>query len=176
MNGGGKEYASALFSIVLENENQVSDIYNDIETVDKLIKDNPEYVDYLINPSIPKSERKKNLSDTFDGKVCDPVFAFLNVIMEHRDMKVLLSAIEEFRTMYEYYMNIADAVITSAVELTGEEKQKLISKLSRVTGKTIRPVYVIDKKLIGGLSVTVDGKFYDGSVRKNLKNLKEVMS
>lgn len=175
MNGSGKEYASALFSIILEGAD-AKDIYSDIETVDRLFRENPEYIDYLVNPSIPKSERINNLRQTFDGQVCDPVFAFLSVIMEHRDMKVLLSAIDEFRTMYEYYMNIADAVVTSAVELTEDEKKKLINKLSAVTGKSIRATYVIDKSLIGGLSVTVDGKLYDGSVKKNLKNLKEVMS
>jgi ATP synthase F1 delta subunit len=152
------------------------EIYRDIETVDGLIKENPEYVDYLVNPSIPKSERIKSISDTFEGRVCDQVFSFLLVVMEHRDMKILLSAIDEFRSMYEYYMNIADAVVTSAVELTEEEKKKLIAKLSSVTGKSIRATYVVDKDIIGGISVTVDGRIYDGAVRKNLNNLKEVMS
>lgn len=175
MRGGGKEYASALFSVALETGDP-QEIYRDVETLDGLIKENPEYVDYLVNPSIPKSERVKSISDTFEGRVCDQVFSFLLVVMEHRDMKILLSAIDEFRSMYEYYMNIADAVVTSAVELTEEEKKKLIVKLSSVTGKSIRATYVVDKDIIGGISVTVDGRIYDGSVRKNLNNLKEVMS
>ena len=73
-------------------------------------------------------------------------------------------------------MSIADAVITSAVELTDDEKHRLERKLTDVTGKKIRASYVIDKSIIGGVSIAVDGKNYDGSVRKNLKNLKEVMS
>lgn len=175
MRGGGKEYALALFSIVLESR-EPAQIYSDMEMIEALIKENPEYIDYLVNSSIPKSERVNNLRQTFEGSVCEPVFAFLNVLLEHRDINVLLSAIEEFRSLYEDYMNVADAVVTSAVELTDEQKNKLTAKLSAVTGRKIRATYVIDGSIIGGLSVTVDGRLYDGSIRKNLKNLKEVMS
>ena len=175
MRGNGKEYAVALFSISLESE-QHAQIYGDMEYLKELVNDNPEYIDYLVNSSIPKSERVNNLREVFEGRVCDPVFAFLNVLLEHRDINVLLSAIDEFRSLYEDYMNVADAVVTSVVELTDEQKKKLISKLSLVTGRRIRATYVIDSSLIGGLSVTVDGKLYDGSIKKNLNNLKEVMS
>ena len=175
MRGNGKEYAVALFSIALESEEHAQ-IYGDMEYLKELVNDNPEYIDYLVNSSIPKSERVNNLREVFEGRVCDPVFAFLNVLLEHRDSNVLLSAIDEFRSLYEDYMNVADAVVTSVVELTDEQKKKLISKLSLVTGRRIRATYVIDSSLIGGLSVTVDGRLYDGSVKKNLKNLKEVMS
>ena len=175
MRGNGKEYAIALFSLALESEEHAQ-IYGDMEYLKELINENPEYIDYLVNSSIPKSERVNNLREVFEGRVCDPVFAFLNVLLEHRDSNVLLSAIDEFRSLYEDYMNVADAVVTSVVELTDEQKKKLISKLSLVTGRRIRATYVIDSSLIGGLSVTVDGKLYDGSIKKNLNNLKEVMS
>ena len=175
MNGNGKEYAIAMFAIMLEDENPER-IYNDIIEVDKSFKDNPEYLEFLINPSIPKSERMESIKAVFEQRVCDPVFSFLSVICEHRDMYILFSAIDEFRSMYEEYMNYADAVVTSAVELTEDEKTRLVKKLSEVTGKTVRASYVIDKDLLGGLSVSVDGRHYDGSVRKNLKNIKEVIS
>ena len=175
MNGNDKEYAIALFSLMLESD-EVDKVIPDIDLVDTLFKENPEYIDYLSNPSVPKSERIESLRSVFEGQVCDHVYSFLNVICEHRDMHVLFSAISEFRKMYEDYMHIADAVITSAVELTDEQKARLTAKLTKVTGKTIKPQYVIDKGLIGGISVTVDGKHFDGSVRKNLKNIKEVIS
>lgn len=175
MNGNGKEYAIALFSIMLESD-QDHQISKDLDMVYKTVKDNPEYVEFLINPSIPKSERIRSLQEVFEGNVCDTVYSFLNVICEHQDTYALFNAIEEFRILYEDYMNIADAVVTSAVELTNAQKAKLTAKLSAVTGKTIRAEYVIDKSIIGGVAVTVDGKNFDGSVRKNLKNIKEVIS
>ena len=124
MRGNGKEYAVALFSIALESE-EPAQIYGDMEYLKELVNDNPEYIDYLVNSSIPKSERVNNLREVFEGRVCDPVFAFLNILLEHRDINVLLSAIDEFRSLYEDYMNVADAVVTSVVELTDDQKPML---------------------------------------------------
>jgi F-type H+-transporting ATPase subunit delta len=81
---------------------------------------------------------------------------------------------EEFREI-KCFIN-GKPVYEDDEELTDEQKARLTAKLTKVTGKTIKPQYVIDKGLIGGISVTVDGKHFDGSVRKNLKNIKEVIS
>jgi len=175
MNGNGKEYALALFSIALENEN-IEVIHSDLCSVKEAVDSNPEYLEYLINPAVPKSERIENLGVVFEGRVCEDVFAFLNVICEHGDLYALHTVFEEFDSMYQDYMKYAKAVITSAVELSDEQKAKLLAKLSRVTKKRIEAEYIIDKNLMGGITVEVDGKFYDGSVRKNLKNIKEEIS
>ncbi|MBR3532553.1 MAG: ATP synthase F1 subunit delta [Clostridiales bacterium] len=175
MNGGGREYAIALFEIMLENDHPEV-ISSDLDLVYKTINENPDYIEYLINPSVPKSERVQSINEAFEDQVCEPVFSFLNVIMQHRDMHVLLSAIDEFRTMYEDYKNLADAVITSAVELSEDQKSRLIDKLTKVTGKKIKATYTVDRSLLGGITVTVDGMHFDGSVLKNLKNIKEVIS
>ncbi|MCQ2465894.1 MAG: ATP synthase F1 subunit delta [Clostridia bacterium] len=175
MNGNAKEYALAIFAVALENDS-VEQVHEDLLLVRDALVENPEYKDYLVNPAIPKSERMANLELVFSEQVCDDVFAFLNIICDHGDVFTLEPAIEEFNVMFESHMRMAKAVITSAVELTEDEKTKLITKLQAVTKKNVEAVYVIDKSLIGGVTVDVDGKFYDGSVRKNLKNLKEVIS
>lgn len=175
MSGNGKEYALAMFSIALENES-MEEIHSDLNMVRDAIKENPEYLEFLLNPAVLKSERVASVAEVFEGRVCEDVFAFLNILCDHADMYSLVEAIDEFGKMYEDYMNFSKAVITSAVELTDSEKVKLINKLQKVTKKRIDPEYVIDEKLMGGLTVMVDGKFFDGSVRKNFNNLKEVMS
>ncbi len=175
MNGNGKEYALAMFSIALENDN-MEDIHSDLMSVKSAIEENPEYLGYLVNPAIPKSERLENIKAVFEERVCEEVFSFLNVLCEHGDMYTLDSAITEFEAMYEDHMQFANAVVTSAVELTDDQKARLIAKLSKVTSKKIRAEYVIDKNILGGLTITVDGTYYDGSIRKNLNNIKEVMS
>lgn len=175
MNGGGKEYAIAMFSLSLENNN-LEEVYGDLKLIETVIKENPEYLEYLVNPAVSKAERVENIKKVFEENVCENVFSFMNVLCDHGDMYILTSAISEFDSMYEDYMKYSKAVITSAVELTDEEKAKLISKLMRVTGKRIEAEYVIDKSLIGGLTVMVDGKYFDGSVRKNFKNIKEEIS
>lgn len=175
MNGNAKEYALAIFAIALENDS-MDQVHEDLVLVKDALRENPEYKEFLINPSIPKSERAQSIAVVFENRVCDDVFALLNIICDHGDIFTLEPAIDEFNSMYENFTRHAKAVVTSAVELTDEEKAKLVKKLCEVTKKNVDAEYVIDKSLIGGLIVDVDGKLYDGSVRKNLNNIKEVIS
>ncbi len=175
MNGNGKEYAMALFSLALENGTP-DEVFNDLSMVRDLMEQNPEYPEFIINPAIPKSERIKSIKTVFEGRVCDDVFSFLNVICGHGDMHKLNSVISEYTLLYEDYKKFAEAVVTSAVPLTDEQKGRLVRKLSEVTGKRIVARYIVDEKIIGGISVIVDGKFFDGSIRRNLNNIKEVIA
>lgn len=175
MNGNAKEYALAIFAVALENDSMAS-IHDDLLMIRDVFEQNPDYIGFLVNPAVPKSERSESIKAAFEENVNEDVFAFINILCDHGDMYKLMSAIEEFNVMYDNYMKFTKAVITSAVELTDEEKVKLVSKLEKVTSKRIEAEYVIDKSIIGGITVDVDGKFYDGSVRKNFNNLKEVIS
>ena len=97
-------------------------------------------------------------------------------MVTNNHMNEFFTAAKEFEGMYEDYKKIRFAVITSAVKLTDEEKRKIVTRLRKVTGKAISPIYKVDESIIGGITVTCDGKFFDGSVVRNLKNIKEVIS
>ena len=71
---------------------------------------------------------------------------------------------------------ILDATVTSAVALTDEEKQRLQAALEKQSGGKVNIAYALDRELLGGLIVEIDGKILDGSVRDRLQRVKEVIS
>ena len=171
----GREYAIALFEASYE-AGVIDAVREDLITVRRLFTAERDYIAFLSNPAIPKQERLDSLASAFDGKVEDTLYSFLSIMAKNNDMREFASAVKEFEKMYEDYKRFSVAFITSAVELTEEEKKKIIARLTEVTGKSISPVYRIDESIIGGVTVTCDGMFFDGSVAKNLKNIKEVIS
>ena len=175
MTNAGREYAIALFETAYESGN-IDDIRKDVRSIKDMFLQMPEYIEFLSNPGIPKKERMNALSEAFEGRVDDVLFSFLAVMTEGGDMSAFFDAQKEFEQMYEDFKKFTYAEITSAVELTDEEKEKLVSKLEKLTGKTVKPKYRIDPSLMGGITVTTDGMFFDGSVRKNLKNLEKEIS
>ena len=62
------------------------------------------------------------------------------------------------------------------MELTDEEKQKLIKKLESMEKGSVRAEYFVDGSILGGLIVEIDGKIMDGSLRHRLHDVKEVMN
>ena len=82
---------------------------------------------------------------------------------------------EIFDELYKEEAKRSKAVIISAVELDDEAKRKLLDKLRSISGHTVEAEYRIDRSLIGGLIVEMDGRRIDGSLKKRLKEIKEVM-
>mgnify|MGYP002517652746 CR=1 FL=1 len=58
----------------------------------------------------------------------------------------------------------------------GFDEQKLERKLEAVLGGTVNAAYAVDESLLGGLMVEADGKIMDGSLRRRLREIKDVMN
>ena len=71
--------------------------------------------------------------------------------------------------------SISYATVTSALELTDDERAKLISKLEKMCGTKVQIEEKTDPSLIGGIVIEVDGKVIDGSIRNRLSDVKDVI-
>ena len=64
------------------------------------------------------------------------------------------------------------AMVTSAGPLVPEEVQALQKNLEKRLGKKLQMTFLEDRRLIGGVLVRVEDEVLDGSIRKQLENLK----
>ena len=71
---------------------------------------------------------------------------------------------------------MSHALVKSAEPLTDEEKAKLIAKLEKVSGKSVDAEYRIDKSILGGVVVEMEGTIIDGSLKHRLESVKEVIT
>jgi len=67
---------------------------------------------------------------------------------------------------------VAEAEISSAVELSAAQKKELAATLSRLTGKKIEPTYSLNPALLGGAVVRIGDTIYDGSLRSRLNEMR----
>ena len=67
---------------------------------------------------------------------------------------------------------ILDVEATFAVEPSEEQKQKLIDKLTKKTGKNINLTVKVDRSILGGGIIKIGDQVTDGSIRKELNALK----
>ena len=65
---------------------------------------------------------------------------------------------------------IAD--VTSAVELTQAQQQRLIKALAKRTGHDVELHLEVDPEVIGGLRILVNERLYDNTTRRALKALR----
>lgn len=175
MTATGNNYAEALFMLARE-ENLVDDFYEGLKTAKGIFDENPEYLQFLSTPSILKSERTAALSQAFSGKINEHVLSFLQLLCEHGKAESFNECVAEYERLREWAAGAVEAVAKTAVELTNEQKAQLIAALEKRTGKSVTLKTVIDKSLLGGIAVEIDGEILDGSVKLNLKRAREVIS
>ena len=68
------------------------------------------------------------------------------------------------------------AQVSTAFDLSDFAQAELLRKLSEVSGKEVLLEVEKDESLIGGLVCRMGGVVMDGSIRNQLKNLRESMT
>jgi F-type H+-transporting ATPase subunit delta len=88
--------------------------------------------------------------------------------------------IQYLRDIYAFYekltdelANIVRADLVSAVELPEESIARIQAALSEKTGKIVKMDVRVDPALVGGVMTKIGDLVLDGSVRTQLKTLKE---
>lgn len=170
-----KEYATALFTIALE-QNAAKAYAAALEYAVTTLKGNPDYLEFLCAPNIPKSERILSLEKVFGASVPENVLSFLKLICEKDRVRILETCLHEYMKLYNESKRVSWAHVTSAVPLTAEQKTALRLKLEKQSGRNVLLECTVDKTMLGGVVVEMDGKILDGSLRRRLQEVKEVIS
>jgi F-type H+-transporting ATPase subunit delta len=97
---------------------------------------------------------------------------FLFVILDHHRAHMLPEIIAAVQEVVRQRQGIAEAEVSSAVELSSAQKAELARTLSRLTGKKIEPKYSLDPELLGGAIARVGDTIYDGSLRSRLMEMR----
>jgi F-type H+-transporting ATPase subunit delta len=97
---------------------------------------------------------------------------FLFVIADRHRTQLLPEILATFQQVVRQRQGVAEAEISSAVELSAAQKKVLAATLARLTGKKIETRYSLDPALLGGAVVRIGDTIYDGSLRNRLNEMR----
>ena len=174
MTETSKEDAAALFMLA-EETGLAEEFSRSLDIMEDAFVQNPELVEYLAAPTIPKQERTQALQEIFGDLVQEHLLSFAQLLCEKGHIRSFVTCAREFREMLQRRQNIASARVVSAVELTEAEQLEIKKKLEAASGHSVLLECRLDPSLMAGLVIYMDGKVMDGSLRHRLRELKEVM-
>lgn len=175
MTETSKEYALALFTLAAE-ENMLTEVSEGLKLVISQLRSNPDYVDFLASPNISVNDRLSALDDAFGEAVCEYVLSFLKILCQKGSIRSVYKIVSDFDDMFKASQGIATARVISAVPLKKAEKEKLKAKLEKMCGKKVEMECIHSSSVLGGIIVYVDGRVLDGSLRRRLHDIKEVIN
>lgn len=169
-----KEYAEALFALACE-ENAKKEYSHALENVMVAFRETPEYMDFLVCPGIPLSERISAVEEAFSEHLPRYIVHFLQLLCEKGCIQLLGDCAKEYLKLVDASENICVAKVTSAVELTEDEKKRIQQKLEKMSGQSVIMECITDSAIMGGVIIETEGRVIDGSLRRHLHEVKDVI-
>jgi F-type H+-transporting ATPase subunit delta len=128
---------------------------------------------FLASPAVTV-EAKHAVIEKINGRMgaSKIIRNFLFVITDHRRTQLIPEILAMFQQVIRQRQGVAEAQISSAVELSAAQKKELAATLTKVTGKKIETKYSLDPALLGGAVVRIGDTIYDGSLRSRLNEMR----
>ncbi len=168
-----ERYAAALADVAVERKNSET-IKRNLAAFVEAFSSIADLRNALQSPALNAEVKRKVIAE-IAGKMGldDAVRNFIYLVVDHRRTEILPEMEEAFLSELNERLGIVDAEVTSAHELNDDEKRQLRTVLEQRTGKKVEARFQIDGALLGGAVVRLGSTIYDGSVRDQLKRLRE---
>jgi F-type H+-transporting ATPase subunit delta len=166
-------YARALVEVVLEQKLDADVAREQLNSFAEAVRESNDLRRVWESPAVP-SEQKRAVLDAIVGQMSafKAIRNFMAVIIDHRRIPMLHEIARQFAVELDAQLGFVEAEVSSARQLSTEEKRQLESQVERLTGKKVRAQYTSDPGLLGGVVVRVGSTIYDGSIRGQLEKMK----
>ena len=170
----GNTYAHGLYALAQE-EGLEKEILDELNMLRGVFAENPEFPKLLASFSLPKQERCNVLDNSLRGKVQPYVLNFLKILTEKGYIRHFENCCRAYETLYNEEHGILLVHVASAVALSVAQQDKLLDKLSKLTGKTIQLRCSVDESCMGGVRLNYDGVQVDGTVQNRLDTIAKLL-
>jgi F-type H+-transporting ATPase subunit delta len=168
-----ERYAAALADVAVERKNSES-VKRNLAAFVEAFSSIADLRNALESPALNAEVKRKVIAEVAGKMGLDvAVRNFIYLVVDHRRTEILPEIEQAFLSELNERLGIVVAVVTSAHELNDEEKRQLSTVLEQRTGKKVEARFQIDGALLGGAVVRLGSTIYDGSVRDQLKRLRE---
>lgn len=135
----------------------------------------PASVRALRDPSVTLARRVAAIEAATAGQP-ENVRALARLLVGRDRIALLPRVAAAFGQLVDERNGIAKAKIATAVELKDAERQRVVSRLERATGKRIQATFAVEPELIGGSVVRVGDRLIDASLRSRLEQMGREMA
>jgi F-type H+-transporting ATPase subunit delta len=168
-----RRYARALMDLGAAHRN-ADKLGADVRAFAQAMKVSPELVHTLGNPAFPRADRKKILDALGDRFRVDQLTRnFVYVLLDRERLTHLQAISREIDRMIEEAAGRVAAEVVSAQPLTAGQLSQITAALEKLSGRKVQLSRREDPSLIGGVIAKVGDVVYDGSVRSQLRQLRD---
>lgn len=165
-----ERYAQALLELVSDNLSK-EDILKELLDITESVKGSGDLNKVMTSPVISNDEKKNVISKLFENTTNKVILNFLKLLIDKNRFSMLESITKEYKNEINRLNNLLSINVTSAIDLTEDEKSAIKDKLSNILNKNIELEWATNPDIIAGLVFEVGDNIIDNSLRHKLQDL-----
>lgn len=166
-------YSRALADVALETDSAPA-VTKDLLVYREIFREVPEVITALHNPGIPRAAKERVLSALMEKYPVGSITGnFMRVLLDHNRLAYFGEIVDCYLKTLDERRGILSAHARVAFPLSEPQVEDLRSSISGAMGRPVKLEVRPDPDLIGGLVLQLGSTVYDGSVRKQLENIKQ---
>lgn len=164
-------YAQALMSLAKQS-GLTEEFGATCREIENLLLESADFKDFVSNPVV-ESEAKKTVLKQVMGDGANPYFVnFLMLLVDKRRIVFLEQVMAQYSALLRQLNNVVLAEVTSAKDLSDDQKQSLVERVKGITSANdVELKVTVDPELIGGVIIEVGSKIIDASVQGQLRRI-----
>lgn len=172
MRSASLQYANALADIALE-QGAAGPVLKQLSEFGAAFAASAELRIFLTAPGLSR-EAKHGVIEKLAARMgaSKIIRNFLFVMVDNQRAALLPDILAAFQEVIRRRQGVAEAEVSSAVNLSDAQKAQLLQTLERLTGKKIQAQYALEPELLGGAVVRIGDTIYDGSLRSRLNEMR----
>ena len=170
-----KRYARAFFEIATE-EKQLERYYEELNQFALIISQNKALSDFLANPVFEQGS-KKGVVESIIGKLqlSGMTISFLKLLVDKKRIDILHDIVICYRQLMDEVLKKVGVNIKTAFPLSSKMQDYIKSSLEKLTGRQVELFIENDPNLLGGIVIGVGDTLYDGSIKNQLNNMRNLL-
>ncbi len=162
-----RRYAKAMFAVARE-AGTLEQTSRELRLLAE-VADTPEVARSLANPLLSET-RRSDLARTIASALALPpaMSNFVRLLADQQRLAQLGGVADHFQRLFDQHLGQVRATITSATQLDAADVDRIVSSFAAKTGRKVLAETHVDPQLLGGVTVAIEGKVYDGSLRTQL--------
>ena len=170
-----KRYARAFFEIAAKEKN-LERYYTELNKLSSIIAQDKALGEFLSNP-IFEQENKKVVVEKIISKLrfSSMTVNFLKLLVDKKRIDSLPDIAACYRQLMDEALKKIRVNVKTAFPLSSKMQEYINANMEKITGRKVEMTVETDPCLLGGIVIGVGDTLYDGSVKSQLNNMRNIL-
>ena len=170
-----KRYARAFFEIATK-EKKLEQLHSELNQFSSMITQNKALKEFLANPII-EQDNKKAVVEKIISKLnfSKMTVNFLKLLVDKKRIDSLPDIEICYRQLMDEALKKVRINVKTAFPLSSKMRDYIIANMEKISGRKADITVETTPELLGGVIISVGDTLYDGSVKSQLNNMRNLL-